>query len=98
MLCHLPDKRDCLSGYPRTGNTARTTLTRREVTPPRIKKAISMFICPACKRKINTTSTRTLTENTKEKYYYCNNKGCLMAFKTLEGLETFIRIPDRKAS
>ncbi|NCG52454.1 late control protein B [Serratia fonticola] len=57
-----------------------------------------MFICPTCKRKINTTSTRTLTENTKEKYYHCHNKTCLMAFKTLEGLETYIRIPDRKAS
>lgn len=57
-----------------------------------------MFICPSCKSKVNIKTSRTLTENTKEKYYHCHNKHCLMGFKTLEGLEAFIRIPERKLS
>ncbi|MFC0229100.1 ogr/Delta-like zinc finger family protein [Serratia aquatilis] len=57
-----------------------------------------MFICPACKIKVNNKSSRELTENTKERYYYCQNKTCLMTFKTLEGLEAFIRIPERTVS
>ncbi|WP_411569375.1 ogr/Delta-like zinc finger family protein [Serratia sp. UGAL515B_01] len=57
-----------------------------------------MFICPSCKSNVNIKTSRTLTENIKEKYYYCHNKSCSMGFKTFEGLETFIRIPERKAS
>ncbi|MGN2499062.1 ogr/Delta-like zinc finger family protein [Serratia nevei] len=54
-----------------------------------------MFICPSCKSNVIAKQGRVVTGTTKEKYYYCKNTSCLMSFKTVEGFEAYIRIPEK---
>ncbi len=56
-----------------------------------------MFICPSCKNSVIVKQSRIVTETTKEKYYHCKNTSCLMSFKTVEGFEAYIRIPEKAA-
>ncbi|WP_420804387.1 ogr/Delta-like zinc finger family protein [Yersinia ruckeri] len=52
-----------------------------------------MFICPNCKEKAKSRSSKHISENTTVRYYGCSQQSCLLKFRTTESLTRFIRVP-----
>ncbi|WP_420804402.1 ogr/Delta-like zinc finger family protein [Yersinia ruckeri] len=54
---------------------------------------MKMFICPNCKEKAKSRSSKHISENTTVRYYGCSQQSCLLKFRTTESLTRFIRVP-----
>ncbi|WP_072034494.1 ogr/Delta-like zinc finger family protein [Pectobacterium actinidiae] len=55
-----------------------------------------MMHCPFCGHAAHARTSRSLSENVKQRYHQCRNIECSATFRTLESIEEIIQPSNRR--